>query len=202
MISKRLRTYLIIMIILLVLTAGFILWTILFNRHAITNSHGRHHYYNEDYTDAERQFRSNSLRPEADSIADANLARSQYKQGKYGQSEQTLNNYLNEEDDRQHHSHAWYDRGNAIFRQGKYQEALDNYRQVLLLDPANEDAKANYELALQKLQQDQQEQEQDKPKQDEQKEDILNRLRALDQMEAQKRQQQRRPSSPQGDRWW
>lgn len=191
------------LITLLILTGGFILWTLLFNRPALINSRGRHHYRNEDYTDAERQFRINSLRPEADSIADANLARSQYRQGKYNQSEQTLKNYLNK-DSRQHQSHAWYDRGNASFRQNKYQEALDSYKQSLLLNPANEDAKANFELVLQMLQQDQDQQkkEQEQPKQDEQKEDILNRLRALDQKEALDRQQQSKSAQPQGGRWW
>jgi len=199
--AKRLRSYLIFLIILLALAVGFILWTVLFNRPAINNSRGRHLYRNEDYGGAERQFRSNSLRPEADSIADANLARSLFKQGKYDQSEQTLDYYLSK-DERQHQSNAWYDRGNASFRQGKYQEALDDYRQTLLLDPTSEDARANYELALQKLQQDQQVQPPETPQPDKQNEDILNRLRALDQLEAQKRQQQRKPTKSQGSKWW
>lgn len=198
---SRKRLLLIVLMALLLMIIGFILWTWLFNRPAVINSKGRHAYQSEDFAGAERQFRANSLRPEPDSIASANLARSQYKQGKYDQTEQTLNSYL-DSPSRQHQSNAWYDLGNASFRLNKYQEALDSYKQALLLNPSNEDAKANYELALQKLQQQQNQPQEEQPRENEQKEDILNRLRALDRVESQDRQQQQRPANPQEGKWW
>ncbi len=40
-----------------------------------------------------------------------------------------------------------YNRGNAFFRQNKIKEAIENYKQSLRLDPADEDAKHNLEFA-------------------------------------------------------
>lgn len=45
----------------------------------------------------------------------------------------------------------YYGLGEAYFRQADYVRALNAYRQVLVLDPTNEDARYNYELALRRL---------------------------------------------------
>jgi len=55
---------------------------------------------------------------------------------------------------------AFYNLGNSYFRNDKYSEALAAYRHTLALDPTNERAKWNLELALQKKK------EEDKKKQD------------------------------------
>ncbi len=41
---------------------------------------------------------------------------------------------------------AFYDRGNTLFRLGRYEDARESYRDSLRLDPANRDAKINLEL--------------------------------------------------------
>lgn len=41
---------------------------------------------------------------------------------------------------------AFYDRGNTLFRLGRYEDARESYRDSLRLDPANRDAKVNLEL--------------------------------------------------------
>ena len=55
---------------------------------------------------------------------------------------------------------AFYNLGNSYFKNDKYSEALAAYRHTLALDPTNERAKWNLELALQKKK------EEDKKKQD------------------------------------
>jgi Ca-activated chloride channel family protein len=41
---------------------------------------------------------------------------------------------------------AFYDRGNTLFRLGRYEDARESYRDSLRLEPANRDAKVNLEL--------------------------------------------------------
>lgn len=53
---------------------------------------------------------------------------------------------------------AWYNLGNAFFRQQQVEDALEAYKEALRRDPADTDAKHNLEVALQQLQQQRQQQ--------------------------------------------
>jgi tetratricopeptide (TPR) repeat protein len=53
-----------------------------------------------------------------------------------------------------------YNSGNAEFGQRRLEQSLENYRQSLLRDPDNEDAKFNYEFVKRQLQQQQQQNQQ------------------------------------------
>jgi Ca-activated chloride channel homolog len=55
-------------------------------------------------------------------------------------------------------------------RQGKFEEALANFKQALKADPANEDARYNYEMVKKKLE-DQKKKEEEQKKQDPNKQD-------------------------------
>jgi len=57
-----------------------------------------------------------------------------------------------------------YDLGNTYFRLGQFPKALESYKQSLLLDPDDLQAKKNFELTLKKIQEQQQQQEQDQPR--------------------------------------
>ena len=88
-----------------------------------------------------------------------------------------LNNAMNS-DDKSLASKAMYNLGNMFRDQQKMEESLALYRKAIELDPTDEDAKVNYELLKQVLQQqeqqqqqDKQNQEQDQEKQDQQKQD-------------------------------
>ncbi|MCB0155823.1 MAG: tetratricopeptide repeat protein [Anaerolineae bacterium] len=54
---------------------------------------------------------------------------------------------------------SFYNLGNTYFKQQDWTEAIDAYRRALLLNPNDQDAKHNLELALQNLQQQQQQQQ-------------------------------------------
>jgi Ca-activated chloride channel family protein len=74
-------------------------------------------------------------------------------------------------------SQAWYNLGNALYRQQQLQESLEAYKQALRLDPRDPDAKHNLERVLQQMQQQQpqdQQQDQDQQNQDQQNQDQQN----------------------------
>ena len=61
---------------------------------------------------------------------------------------------------------AFYNLGNAFFKKEKFKEAIEAYKRTLALDPRDEHAKWNLELALRK-----QQEQKDKDKKDDQKKD-------------------------------
>ena len=72
---------------------------------------------------------------------------------------------------------AFYNLGNAFFKKEKFKEAIEAYKRTLALDPRDERAKWNLELALRKQQEqkdkdkDKDKKDQDKDKKDDQKKD-------------------------------
>jgi Ca-activated chloride channel family protein len=99
-----------------------------------------------------------------------------YQQKDMETAARALNNAMNS-DDKSLASKAMYNLGNMFRDQQKMEESLALYRKAIELDPTDEDAKVNYELLKQVLQQqeqqqqDKQNQEQDQEKQDQQKQD-------------------------------
>jgi tetratricopeptide (TPR) repeat protein len=67
---------------------------------------------------------------------------------------------------------AFYNLGNAFFKKEKFKEAIEAYKRTLALDPRDEHAKWNLELALKKQQeQKDKDKDKDKDKKDDQKKD-------------------------------
>ena len=67
---------------------------------------------------------------------------------------------------------AFYNLGNAFFKKEKFKEAIEAYKRTLALDPRDEHAKWNLELALRKQQeQKDKDKDKDKDKKDDQKKD-------------------------------
>jgi Ca-activated chloride channel family protein len=120
-------------------------------------------------------------------------------------------------------SHAWYNTGNVQYMSENYGEAARAYREALLRDPGDDDAKRNLELALQKLaeqqpgeepdssqqgdnqkqgedqeDQDQQQQQQDSDEQDQDQQDQQDQPQDQQSQENQD-QQQDQQSQPQSD---
>jgi tetratricopeptide (TPR) repeat protein len=58
-------------------------------------------------------------------------------------------------------SQAFYNLGNALYRQQQLEQSLEAYKQAMRLDPSDSDAKHNYELVREQLEQQQQQQPQD-----------------------------------------
>lgn len=75
-----------------------------------------------------------------------------YQAGEFADAAQNFN--------QQDSADSWYNRGNALARQGELEAAIDAYRESLKRDPGREDAEDNLELVEQMKRQQEQEQEQ------------------------------------------
>jgi tetratricopeptide (TPR) repeat protein len=96
--------------------------------------------------------------PEAAAI-DYNRGNALLQQGKVQEAAEALRRASQSEDPALR-QRSFYNLGNALYGAQKLPEAVAAYRQSLLLDPRDRDAKINFEKALLELQQQQQQQQQ------------------------------------------
>ena len=134
--------------------------------------------YEEGHYDEARVYYEHVLKNrKKDDGAQFGLGVTAYQQKDMETAARALNNAMNS-DDKSLASKAMYNLGNMFRDQQKMEESLALYRKAIELDPTDEDAKVNYELLKQVLQQQEQQQqqnkqnqEQDQEKQDQQKQD-------------------------------
>ena len=135
--------------------------------------------YEEGHYDEARVYYEHILKNrKKDDGAQFGLGVTAYQQKDMETAARALNNAMNS-DDKSLASKAMYNLGNMFRDQQKMEESLALYRKAIELDPTDEDAKVNYELLKQVLQQQEQQQqdkqnqeqnqEQDQEKQDQQK---------------------------------
>ena len=129
--------------------------------------------YEEGHYDEARVYYEHVLKNrKKDDGAQFGLGVTAYQQKDMETAARALNNAMNS-DDQSLASKAMYNLGNMFRDQQKMEESLALYRKAIELDPTDEDAKVNYELLKQVLQQQEQQQQQDKQnqEQDQQKQD-------------------------------
>jgi Ca-activated chloride channel family protein len=131
---------------------------------------GQRLYNSEDYQTAAEQFHQAEVLKPDDPIAPFNLGTALYKSqdynkavDKFSQSAATAEKKLKSE--------SYYDLGNSQYRNQDYAGALQSYKNALINNPANVDAKHNFELSKIRLEQQQQQQKQQQQKKDENKKD-------------------------------
>ena len=151
--------------------------------------------YEEGHYDEARVYYEHVLKNrKKDDGAQFGLGVTAYQQKDMETAARALNNAMNS-DDKSLASKAMYNLGNMFRDQQKMEESLALYRKAIELDPTDEDAKVNYELLKQVLQQqeqqqqDKQNQEQDQEKQDQQKQNQDNQEKGEDQQKHQEDQQ-------------
>lgn len=152
--------------------------------------------YEEGHYDEARVYYEHVLKNrKKDDGAQFGLGVTAYQQKDMETAARALNNAMNS-DDKSLASKAMYNLGNMFRDQQKMEESLALYRKAIELDPTDEDAKVNYELLKQVLQQqeqqqqqDKQNQEQDQEKQDQQKQNQDNQEKGEDQQKQQEDQQ-------------
>ena len=89
-----------------------------------------------------------------------NVGDALFKRGEYDQALREFERVFSAEEQKIQ-AQAHYNMGNSFFQQQAFEQAVAAYKQALELDAADEDAKVNLELALEKLQEQQQQQQQD-----------------------------------------
>ena len=126
--------------------------------------------YEEGNFDEARVYYEHVLKNrKKDDRAQFGLGVTAYQQKDMETAAGALNNAMNS-DDKSLASKAMYNLGNMFRDQQKMEESLALYRKAIELDPTDEDAKVNYELLKQVLQQQEQQQQQDKQNQEQDQE--------------------------------
>lgn len=191
--AKRPR---ILMVMLLALILFFLLLELVFRPFVPLQALAEQLYKYKRYKTAERLLSRNAIKDKG--IANANLAKTLYKQQRYNEADSLTVTALQQLPK----ASVYYDKGNSEYQQKNYEEAQKSYRKALLADPNDLDAKANFELTLRKLQQQPTPPPQQKQEDKRKKEEIDNILGGLDNKESSDRKQNRVPSEPQTGKWW
>ena len=89
-----------------------------------------------------------------------NLGSSLYRMEDYENAKKVLDQAMQAAGSEQDFSRAAYNAGNTAVQMQDLQNAVNYYRNALLADPDNEDAKFNYEFAKRRLEEQQQQQQQ------------------------------------------
>lgn len=201
-----------LVIILCLLILAFVVFELLFRNNVYQHAKASSAFKKGNYKKAEMIWQK--ARGGRDPIPENSLGKAQYRLGKYQDSEKSQAEALKRKKDSSRYN---FDRGNAFYRQEKLDEALDAYRDAMLLDPKDQDAKSNYELVLYRKNheppqapegkkdppQQPTEPENKPPQNTDEQNKFRNQLDALDQKEARERQNQSQ-SKPQkgGGKWW
>ena len=126
--------------------------------------------YEEGHYDEARVYYEHVLKNrKKDDGAQYGLGVTAYQQKDMETAARALNNAMNS-DNKSLASKAMYNLGNMFRDQQKMEESLALYRKAIELDPTDEDAKVNYELLKQVLQQQEQQQQQDEQNQEQDQE--------------------------------
>ncbi|MDP8254538.1 MAG: tetratricopeptide repeat protein [Candidatus Alcyoniella australis] len=119
-----------------------------------------------DFAEAEQKLSAAAADDPDNAELQYNLGNALYNQGKF---QEAIESYVrgSYSRDSKVEQQALYNIGNSYFQLGDYQSAIQSYESSLTIDPEDQDAKYNLELARKKLF-DQQQQQQDQQQQQEQ----------------------------------
>ncbi len=131
------------------------------------NQDGNQAFTEQAYLDALEAYQTAQI--ESPELAEPyyNAANTYYRQGQYAQALEQLQQALQYANEESLAENSLFNLGNNFFSTQDLETAIEAYKGALLLNPQDQDAKYNLELALQQQEQ-QQEQEQQEQSQDEQ----------------------------------
>lgn len=132
---------------------------------------GNRHFKKEKYKDADIDYRRALLKDSLSFVANYNLANTLYRQDAFAEGLQFMSKLADFADNSAYASDFYYNFGNLNTKQKKYQEALNAYKQSLLKNPDDIDAKENYLYVKKLLEQQKKKQQQNKDKKDKQNKD-------------------------------
>ena len=155
----------------------------------ITNLKGIKEFEKENFTDSEKEFSKNSINHPRDGRLHFNLGNSHYKNGKLEDAENDYNLALKDKDFT-NKSSIYHNLGNVKFQQQDYKNAIVNYRNSLIENPENNDARHNYELTARMLERQQQQQQQQQENQQDQENQKKNEEQQNQQQDQKEKQEQ------------
>jgi tetratricopeptide (TPR) repeat protein len=91
---------------------------------------------------------------------------------------------------------GWYNLGNALYKQQQLEPALEAYKEALRRNPADTDAKHNFEVALEQLEQQQQQQEQQSDDQQDENDEGQDQQDQQDPQQSEQDQDQEQQNQP------
>ena len=126
---------------------------------------GKSAYNDQRYGDAKKYYQDILSKRKNDNAAKFGLGVTAYKQKDIETALSSLNAAKNSEDSKLA-SKAYYNLGNMLREQNKMDESLAFYKKAIELDPSDQDAKINFELLKQVIQEQQNQEQQDQEQQD------------------------------------
>lgn len=114
------------------------------------NNSGNAYYHQGAYDDALRAYESALVNAPDNGLFYFNVAQALEGRGEVEQAIEALEQAILR-GDRSVQVASYHNLGNVYFRQGRYEDAIEAYRQALRLDDGNEDTRFNLELALSML---------------------------------------------------
>lgn len=128
----------------------------------LRNLRGIKSYDQKSYEDARENFEENVINHPGEGTLHFNLGNAYFREREL---DAAISEYLRALRDEEFpaKSNIYHNIGNALFEQQNYKEALESFRNAVISDPENNDARYNYELTrllLQEMQNEQQKQPQ------------------------------------------
>jgi len=165
---------------------------------------GNNQYEEGNFSEAEVQYRKALTDNPNYYKGKFNLGDAMYEQENYEESGKIFNELAERQLEPEQKSGVYYNMGNSLMSEQKYQEAIEAYKNSLRLNPDDIEAKYNLEYARKKLQDQQQQQQnqdqdkdQDKDKQDQQEQDQNKDDQQKDQDNKEQDDQQKQQQQPQ-----
>ena len=131
---------------------------------------GKSAYNDQRYGDAKKYYQDILSKRKNDNAAKFGLGVTAYKQKDMKTALSFLNAAKNSEDSKLA-SKAYYNLGNMLREQNKMDESLAFYKKAIELDPSDQDAKINFELLKQAIQEQQDQEQQDQEQRDKKEND-------------------------------
>jgi len=159
-------------------------------------------YENEEFGEAEVQFRKAENINQESYEAEFNTGAALYGQEKYEETVKQYQSLLDQTDDAGKTARIWHNIGNSLLEAQQYAPSIEAYKNSLRLNPSDEDTRYNLAYAKQKLneqQQQNQDQEQDKDQEQQDQDQEQDKDKDQDQNQDQDQDQNNDQQQDQGD---
>lgn len=150
---------------------------------------GNRDFRKENFKEAELDYFRALVKDSLSFAANYNMANTLYRQENYDQALKHLEKIADMAADSPAAADYYYNLGNVAMAKEDYQKAVDAYKQSLLRNPADLEAKENYIYAKEKLKQQQDQQNQQQDQQNQQNDQDQNQNQNKDQQDQNKNDQ-------------